>query len=328
MRYVVFGAGAIGGGIGGRLAQHGHDVTLIARGKHRDAIRDLGLRVADPEGDERVAVPVVEHPGEVELIDGDVVIIAVKSQDTDVALRDLAAVAPPSISVACAQNGVENERLAARRFEFVYGVLVVMPATHLEPGEVLIHTHPISGILDVGRYPSGSDKRAEQIVADLSASTFSSFVDPRIMRAKYGKLLLNLGNAIEALTGERSFGVGQLYERARTEAEACYAAAGIDAGTAEDDRARRGELMHLRPAGGRTRSKGSSWQSLARGKGSIEVDHLNGEISLLGRLHGVATPVNAALQRIANRAAREGVEAGSMSIADLTAAVDRLVLSP
>ena len=322
MRYVIYGAGGIGGGIGGRLAQHGRDVTLIARRAHHDAIRDKGLRLADPEGEEQVAVPVVDHAGKLELADDDVVILSMKSQDTLDAVRTLAEVAPPGIAVACAQNGVENERVVARHFANVYGVLVVMPATHLDPGEVLLHTHPTSGILDVGHYPEGLDERAEAIAADLRASTFSSRADARIMRAKYGKLLLNLGNAIEALTGERAFGVGQLYERARAEADACYAAAGIDAVSTEEDQARRVDLPKLRPAGGRTRSKGSSWQSLARGAGSIEVDHLNGEITLLGRLHGVPTPVNAALQRFANQAAREGRAAGSMTVDELTALID------
>jgi 2-dehydropantoate 2-reductase len=322
MRYVIYGAGGIGGGIGGRLAQHGHDVTLVARGAHHDAIRDNGLRLADPEGEAQLDIPVVDHPGKIDLASDDVVILSMKSQDTLDAVRTLAEVAPPDIAVACAQNGVENERVAARHFANVFGVLVVMPATFLEPGEVLLHTHPTSGILDVGRYPDGLDGRAEAIAADLRASTFSSRADPRIMRAKYRKLLLNLGNAIEALTGERAFGVGQLYERAYAEAEACYAAAGIDAASAEEDQARRVDLPKLRPAGGKTRSKGSSWQSLARGAGSIEVDHLNGEITLLGRLHGVPTPVNAALQRFANQAAREGRAAGSMTVEELTALID------
>ena len=80
--------------------------------------------------------------------------------------------------------------------------------------------------------------------------------------------------------------------------------------------------MKLRPAGGKTRSKGSSWQSLSRGAGSIEVDHLNGEIVLLGHLHGVPTPVNAGLQRLANRAARTGAGAGSLTVEELTALLD------
>jgi len=60
---------------------------------------------------------------------------------------------------------------------------------------------------------------------------------------------------------------------------------------------------------------------LARGTGSIEADYLNGEIVLLGRLHGVDTPANAALQRVANGMARERLPAGSLSIKEVEAEV-------
>ncbi len=63
---------------------------------------------------------------------------------------------------------------------------------------------------------------------------------------------------------------------------------------------------------------GSSWQSLARGAGSIETEFLNGEIVLLGALHGVPTPVNALLQRLALRAAAEGAEPGGWRIEQLS----------
>ena len=62
-----------------------------------------------------------------------------------------------------------------------------------------------------------------------------------------------------------------------------------------------------------------SRQSLLRGTGSIEADYLNGEIVLLGRLHGVPTPVNELLQREANAAARAGLSPGSVPIAHLEA---------
>ena len=64
---------------------------------------------------------------------------------------------------------------------------------------------------------------------------------------------------------------------------------------------------------------GSSWQSLARGAGSIEADSLNGEVALEGALHGVPTPVNALLQRLATRAAAEGAAPGSWSLEELSA---------
>jgi 2-dehydropantoate 2-reductase len=69
------------------------------------------------------------------------------------------------------------------------------------------------------------------------------------------------------------------------------------------------------------RKGGSTWQSLARGKRVVEADYLNGEIVLLGRLHGVPTPINAGLQALANRMAREGLPPGSMSAAEVEAAV-------
>jgi 2-dehydropantoate 2-reductase len=69
------------------------------------------------------------------------------------------------------------------------------------------------------------------------------------------------------------------------------------------------------------RGGGSSWQSLARGTGSIETDFLNGEIVMLGRLHGVPTPANAAMQRIANRLARDGTLPGTMAVAEIERAI-------
>jgi 2-dehydropantoate 2-reductase len=95
------------------------------------------------------------------------------------------------------------------------------------------------------------------------------------------------------------------------------AAAGIDVASREEDAARRGDRLQVRPIGGRERVGGSSWQSLHRGTGSIEVDALNGEITLLGRLHGVPAPVNALLQTRANAAARSGARPGSVTAAAL-----------
>ena len=72
----------------------------------------------------------------------------------------------------------------------------------------------------------------------------------------------------------------------------------------------------------------STWQSLTRGTAGVEVDALNGEIVLLGRLHGVPTPVNATLQRAVHRMVRERIPAGSISVAALeqdVATYERLV---
>ncbi len=318
MRFVVFGAGAIGGVVGGRLAQHGHDVVLLARGAHYEAIRERGLTLEWADEHVTLPVPVHDTPATVGFRPDDVVVLAVKGQDTLDALDALGAVASPETPIVCAQNGVENERVALRRFANVYGMCVMCPATHLEPGVVQAFSSPISGLLDLGRCPGGIDDTALAVAHALRDSTFESEPRADIMRWKYAKLLMNLANAVEALFA-RSDASAELATRARAEGDEVLRAAGIDFASTEEDRERRGDLLTWHPVGGARRGGGSSWQSLQRGTGAIEADYLNGEIVLLGRIHGVPTPVNALLQRLANRAARERMAPASLDAADAVA---------
>src|SRR5688572_7533362 len=112
MRFVILGAGAIGGVIGGRLAQHGHDVMLIARGEHYEAIHDHGLRLESPDDEREIRIPVINDASRVHWSTDDVLLIATKTQDTQAAL-DSVSTAPRTLPILCAQNGVANERLAS-----------------------------------------------------------------------------------------------------------------------------------------------------------------------------------------------------------------------
>jgi 2-dehydropantoate 2-reductase len=310
MRFVVYGAGAIGGVVGALLAEAGEDVLLIARGAHADAIRQSGLAFESAEGRRVVRLDVAEGPAGA-VGPEDVVLLAVKSQDTAAALAELRRAAPPSTRVVCLQNGVDNERAALRIFTNVYAVCVMCPAGHLKPGVVEAFASPIPGLLDVGRYPRGADPLTSEIATAFRSATFESVERPDIMRWKYRKLLMNLGNAVEALCSAP--GRSEISQLARDEGAACLDAAGIDVASEEEDKARRGDLLRLHAVGGRERAGGSSWQSLERGVGSIESDYLNGEIVLLGRLHGIPTPVNALLQKLAwDRALSRG-RPGSLS---------------
>jgi 2-dehydropantoate 2-reductase len=312
MRYVVYGAGGIGGVIGARLHQSGHNVALIARGSHFEAIRGSGLRLQSPDEDVTLDIPVASHPQEIAWKDDDVVLLSMKSQDTESALVALSASAPPTVAVACAQNGVANERAALRFFANVYGICVMCPTNYLTPGVVQAYSAPVSGILDTGRYPDGVDEIATAIAESFARSTFVSEPRPDIMRWKYGKLLMNLGNGIDALCGPAARST-DLFRIVREEGIEVLRAAGIPFVDAEEDAARRGSHMSLRPIAGERRGGGSTWQSLARGLSSVETDYLNGEIVTLGRLHGVPTPANELMQHLTARAARDGVEAGSVS---------------
>ena len=319
-RYVIFGAGAIGGVMAALLDRAGLEVAVIARGAHLAAIRERGLTLRTPEGDATVRVPAAGSAGEIRWRDDDVAVLAVKSQDTDAAVHDLAVAAPPSLVVVCAQNGVANERAALRRFENTLGMLVICPATHLAPRVVEAESSPCPGVMDVGRFPGGVDTVAEEVAAALRAATFDSRAVPDVMRWKYAKLLSNLGNAVEAVCGPR-VGEGELHKVVRGEGEAVLRAAGIAHASPAEDAARRGDLISIRPIEGRRRIGSSSWQSLARAAGSIEADYLNGEIVLLGRLHEVPAPANALLQRLANRMARERLLPGSMGEGEVLAAL-------
>jgi 2-dehydropantoate 2-reductase len=332
MRYIIIGAGAIGGTIGARLFESGHEVVLAARGAHYAALRDGGLRFATPAGVVTLPIPVVSGPGELSLRSGDVLILAVKAQDSAAALDAWAwrqvtggGVAAESLPVFCAQNGVASERLTLRRFRQVYGVCVWLPATHLEAGTIEAQGAPMTGLLPVGRYPAGADETARQVAADLTQSAFLAPVSADVMRWKYAKLLTNLGNAVEAVCGSgpaeggNAAGAAELRGRARDEGAAVLTAAGIDHASADELAALRGDQVGVAPVNGARRSGGSSWQSLTRGTGSIEADYLNGEIALLGREHGLPTPVNELLQRLANQFAQERRPPGSITASEMAA---------
>ncbi|MGW1614360.1 ketopantoate reductase family protein [Streptomyces sp. NPDC002285] len=331
MRYVIIGAGAVGGVIGGRLAGAGHEVVLVARGAHVEALRDHGLRLRVPEGELTHRLPVADGPAALgELRPDDVLVLAVKTQDSAAALQTWgpAAVtgggtAAERLPLICAQNGVESPRLALRVFRRVYGVCVWLPSTYIEPGVVSAPGSPLTGILHLGRRPYGTDETARLIAADLEKAHFEAPVVADVARWQYAKLLSNLGNALEAVTGPAdSEEAAALLRRVRAEGAAVLDVAGIPYTSAEEQQAARGDKVTLVPLDGAPRGGGSSWQSLARGTGTIEADYLNGEIALLGRLHGVPTPLNDFLQRLGNTFARERRAAGSMPVGELVRLAD------
>lgn len=336
MRYIIIGAGAVGGAVGGRLAEAGHEVVLAARGAHLAALRADGLRLVTSEGPRVHRLPAVAGPAELgELRADDVLVLTVKTQDGAAALGEWGAApvagggsAAERLPVVCAQNGVESGRLALRRFRRVYGVCVWLPATFVEPGTVAAAGSPLTGILHLGRYPDGTDDTLRRIAADLETAHFEAPVVPDVARWQYAKLLGNLANAIEAVSGVLTSEAGlELFTRVRAEGTAVLDAAGIAYAGEEEQAEARGDKITFKPFDGSPRRGGSSWQSLDRGTGTIEADYLNGEIALLGRLHGVPTPLNDLLQRLANTFARERRPAGSMPVTELVRLADEAVAS-
>jgi 2-dehydropantoate 2-reductase len=321
MRFVVIGAGAIGGLVGARLFQAEHHVTLVARGEHGEALTK-GICIEAPSAQPvRLPVPAVTDVNQVDWTDETVILLGVKGQDTDAALDRLCVVAHPDTPIVCMQNGVVNERQALRRFNRVYAMCVITGATQSAPGVIRARSSPITGILDIGRYETGLDELSQEIAHALCESSFSSIARADIMRWKYRKLVVNLVNAIEALCGPRAARQSRLARQARQEGERVLQAARIEAASSLEYFLRRAGATEASQVTEGSMEGGSTWQSLKRGNRSTEVANLNGEIALLGALHGVPTPINSALQRLVLSTALRGDGPGTWDLRDLSAVV-------
>ncbi|RKR76072.1 ketopantoate reductase family protein [Frondihabitans australicus] len=338
MRYVIIGAGAIGGTLGGRLAQHSSTPPLlIARGAHGEALASTGLRLRSPDEDVTVPVVTASSPDDVRLLVDDVLVIATKTQSVEAALQDWVdqpVFSDPSeaslgsagdlLPLFTALNGVASERIASRYFARVFAVCVWLPAVHLTPGEVVVRIAPSSGTFIIGRYGRAADDADRALLAaleaDWTAATFRIFLTDDVMAWKHRKLLSNLGNAVQALVGPSA--PKSIHDRLAAEGGSVLEASGITWPSDAEEEAWRGDAFDVRPVSGVTGDLGgSSWQSMKRG-GSIESDFLNGEIALMARLVGHQAPLNATVQRLARQAAGAGAGPGSMTGAELLRALD------
>ncbi len=285
-RYVVAGAGGIGGGVGGLLARASCEVGLVARGPHLAALQADGLSVRLPDGGFRVQLPAWGHVAQVDWRPDDVVLLAVKAQDTDELVEALARAAPPSVRVLTLQNGVDSGPRAARGFGTVACGMVWVPAVHLEPGEVRLHGDPHPGVLVVGSWPTGCEPWVLQAGGDLTAAGFEVITTDGVAPWLYGKLIANLGGAVQALCGS-SGSTWAFANKLGLEGAAVLDAAGVAYVSEEDLLRGPCGAVGLAPVDGLDREGGSTHQSLARGS-SLETDELNGFLVRLGERVGAS----------------------------------------
>jgi 2-dehydropantoate 2-reductase len=322
MRFIVYGAGAIGSTLGGHLHRTDHDVVLVGNSEHVNRIRESGLRLVTPEQTYVLKIPAVKKAEELAPFrDDDVLLLTAKSQHTLTCLGQLRnAGAPRTLPVFCVQNSICNEALATRVFGRVYGVMVNVPGIFLQPGEVINPIVGNRGFLEVGLYPSGLDELAREVAESFKKAGFVGGVNESVMRAKAAKCLGNLGNAMGAITDGRGDST-EFMASARREAMEVWKAAGIEWEDREEfqKRVRSQRGTTTMPEGYKTiRSRGSSWQSLVRGTGNIEAQQLNGDVVALGRLLSIKTPCNELLWRLAAEMAEKGEKPGKYSAEDLT----------
>ena len=165
MRFIMCGAGAIGGVLGGQLAKAGFDVIFIDKiAEHVSAINEHGLRLKGVLGDHTLQVPAVLNAGDIDFQSEDVVFMSVKSFHCAAACAEIRRATALELPIFCSQNGVSNEPTAGQYFRNVNGVMVLIGAKRLNPGEVV---HTGNGPVGVGTYPEGLSQAATDVAAAL-----------------------------------------------------------------------------------------------------------------------------------------------------------------
>ena len=339
-RYVVIGAGAIGGALGGMLARAGVPAVLVARGRHAEVLAADGIVLRTPDGTFRTAVTTVFGAAEVRLTERDVLVFATQTQQLDAALQDWVdqpvhgshgtiGTAGDLIPALTALNGVAAEEKALRYFRRVFGVCVWLPALHLEPGTVIVRSWPVAGQFHVARWPAAVATAADADLLTRLAATWSAAgirvrTPDDVSPWKYNKLLSNLGNVVGALAADGA-DTAEVVAAVRREGEDVLRKAGIEFVSFETSTAARADGPTPRHVPGWTpRTTNSTWQSLSRRTGNVETDFLNGEIVRLAHRHGTAAPLNATLARHARGAAQDGLGPGRYSTVQLAALVGQL----
>lgn len=329
-RYVIIGAGAIGGCLGGVLARARVPAVLVARGRNAEVLASVGLTLRTPDGTYDVPVEVAARPEDVRLTERDVLVFTTKTQQLDAALRQwvdqpvsgTTASAGECLPALTALNGVAAEELALRYFARVYGVCVWCPAVHVEPGEVVVGSWPTVGQFHVARWPATLATEADgALLAGLSDEWNAAGVNVRtpddVAPWKYNKLLSNLNNVIGALSAADA-DVSDIRSAVRAEGIDVLRAAGLDFVSFETSTAARADGPTPRHVPGAEGLPGDSTsQSLSRHTGNVETDYLNGEIVRIAHRHGLSAPLNAALTRAARAAVEHGHGPGGYTAQEL-----------
>jgi 2-dehydropantoate 2-reductase len=287
MRIAVMGAGAVGGYYGGMLAHAGADVTLIARGRHLQAIQSDGLTVRRQK--ETIHIPDIKATASPEEAGPcDVVLFAVKSTVTEESAEQISPLIGPETMVISLQNGIDNEEKLAERLgaQHVVGGVAYISAAIERPG--VIH-HASLGSLTIGELDGEKSERVNRFAALASGAGIETRVTSDIVRTKWEKLLWNITfNPLSALTGAI---VGDILDdpELRRTAEAIlseYVSVAKAKGLALREKAIQGVMS----SSDSVRShKTSMLQDREAGK-AMEIEAIGGAIVRMGRQLGVPTP--------------------------------------
>jgi 2-dehydropantoate 2-reductase len=288
MKIAVMGAGAVGCYYGGMLARAGHDVVLIGRPQHVEAIERQGLRLETQTFDERIRISASTEASAMQR--AQLVLFCVKSTDTESGAAAIGPHLAPDALVLSLQNGVDNaERLRALLPQEVIAAAVYIGVEMVGPGHVRHHGR--------GELVIEPSKASDDVAHALIAAGVPTDISDNVRGALWAKLILNCAyNALSAITqlpyGRLVKGEG-ITAVMRDVVDECVAVAKADDVTIPGDvDAAVRKIAETVPG-----QYSSTAQDLVRGKRS-EIDHLNGLIVRRGETLGVPTPANRLLHAI------------------------------
>ncbi len=329
MRFVIEGAGAIGGVIGAKMALAGFNVIMVGRSPHIDIIRRDGLALKGLFGNETVPIPAAKEPEMVNYLPGDILFMTTKTHDTGAMVDSIRELVDPDTPVFCLQNGVRNEEIVSQYFNNVYGVTLLFNGVFIKDGEVSV---PLGGGIAVGRYPEGLDQTAEEVAQALRDSGFQVDLHPQVMKTKWLKLLMNCRNAVFAITNEpgqlvaTSTPLREILADLTEEALAVIKEAGIIIEPFKGQKPIEEQIRKLRASQNIFSDRGiskddpirpSTWQDIYLKRGKAEVPYFNGEIIRLGEKSGMETPINRKLHDLVMEMAAQRESPGKYTVEEL-----------
>jgi 2-dehydropantoate 2-reductase len=282
------GAGAVGSYYGGMLSRAGHQVMLIGRTQHVEAIRQHGLFMDTTDFRAHVQVRASTEVSDIQ--GASLVLCCVKSNDTEKAAAVMAPFVDPDAVILSLQNGVDNaKRLHAQLLRAVYPAVVYVAVEMMGPGRLKHHGR--------GELVVGPSAMTAEMLEDFMEAGIPVQVSDNVVGELWAKLILNCAyNAISAITKQpygflfQNEGAKDLMQLVVHE---CLAVARRESITVPGDSWQGVERIAATMPG----QFSSTAQDLMRGRRS-EIDHLNGYIVRRGRSLAIDTPTNQALYSI------------------------------
>jgi 2-dehydropantoate 2-reductase len=304
MRIVVLGAGSLGSLFAGRLAASDADVTLLGRAsEHFERVATAGLNLTRPDGT-RQTVPVETSTDSQIVEDADVLVVCVKSYDTDAAMADVSAHLART-DVLTLQNGLGNAETIA---EYVPAERVVAgTTTHGATVESPGHVRQAGvGDTTIGRYFAPNDDRVDALASALTDAGIQTTVTDDPERAVWTKVLVNAG--INATTALARVPNGALLEDDAGEHLLCRAVReGTEVARAEGVDVPEDVVERTRTVAEGTATNRSSMRQDVEAGRRTEIEALNGELARRAADHGIDAPVNETLADLVRLAeARDG----------------------